>query len=353
MRRFGGLFKREGARFWYFYFWDGDGRKRRRVTLSTGRTNKNKAKERALEYFRELEEADKARAAAPPVPALRDFAATFFQWGECSWIATRHRQGFRFSEDTAAGRRGHLVNHILKRFGDLPLDKITRGDVREWLAGLKVENQSRNHVLNTFRIVLRSAAHKELIPVNPLEGKDMQFRVNAKRRDVFALEEIQTLFPTDEAKLVAIWKYPKYATAFLVLASTGIRSGELRALVWSDVLWEYRALHISRAAKESGRIGGLKTATPMNPDDRVVLLPARTLATLQWWHGKTPHKALQNIVFFGDTPDRPMNRRTLSEHLGPCLERAEIRHAGRTLTPHSFRHGYVSAARREMPQATL
>lgn len=359
-RKLGGLQRRTGKRVWYFWYWEyPEGGRRRRVTRSTRLTNKKTAKEHAENELRKMIAEDERSAAlavrggAAPVPTLQAFAQHFFVWGRCPWIRTRHEQGFRFSEDTAFSRRGHLENHILPRFGDRPLDRISRGEVREWLAGLPVGSQTRNHILNSFRIVLREAADRDLLPANPLEGRGMQFRVIAKRRDVFSVIELQALFPRDEAELLAIWKLPKYATAFLVLASTGIRSGELRALRWADVLWDLRALHIARAAKEGARIGGLKTATPGHPDDRVVLLPARTLDTLRWWSGRTEYGELEDIVFPGESRDRPMNRRTLSEYLEPCIRRAGIDLAGRVLTPHSFRHGYVSMTRREMPRDTL
>ncbi|HOV64787.1 MAG TPA: hypothetical protein PLG43_13015 [Spirochaetia bacterium] len=51
-----------------------------------------------------------------------------------------------------------------------------------------------------------------------------------KARDAFTLEELRTFFPEDKLKLIEIWKTEKYAIAFFILATTWLRSGELRAL---------------------------------------------------------------------------------------------------------------------------
>jgi hypothetical protein len=61
----------------------------------------------------------------------------------------------------------------------------------------------------------------------------------------------------------------------MILASTGIRSGECRAVAWEKVLWEDKALLIDAAVKQKQGIGRTKMRT-----SRVVLLPPRTVETL-------------------------------------------------------------------------
>jgi integrase len=337
------VFKRGGAKTWYFTYWQGD----RRLVRSSGYTTKGKAEAEAERFVAELEAARNGT-----VPTLRQYAQDFFVWGQCPWIKARHEWGKRFSETVAHDRRAHLVNHVFPQFGDLPLDKIERHSVRDWLLELPLSAQSKNHVLFSFRIVLRKAEEDGLIPFNPLE-KIEPLGVKPRERDVFSLEELSKLFPVDREKLLEVWKTPKHVALFFMLASTGLRSGEARALRWADVLWELSALHVARAAKDGGRIGGLKTSTPTRADDRVVLLPQRTADVLKWWYGLSKYSEPQHIVFYGDSPDRPMQRRSISAYLGPCLVRAKIDPAGRRLTPHSFRHGYVSLTRRVLGEATL
>ena len=64
-------------------------------------------------------------------------------------------------------------------------------DIECWLIGLNLSNQTKNHILYSFRIVLKDAELAGKIPANPLEkiepmGKD------AQRRDVFSIEELRT-----------------------------------------------------------------------------------------------------------------------------------------------------------------
>jgi hypothetical protein len=96
----------------------------------------------------------------------RTFAEDFF-----------HDKKRPFSEYHAKARRGHLVNHILPMFGNKRLGDLTQPMIERWLGALRLSTQTKNHVLHSFKIVTRGAE--------------------------------------------------KYAALFMVLATTGIRSGEV------------------------------------------------------------------------------------------------------------------------------
>jgi len=134
----------------------------------------------------------------------------------------------------------------------------------------------------------------------------------------------------------------------LVLASTGIRSGEARALPWRNVLWTDRALLVDRAVKGgsggTGEIGPTKTG-----ETRVVLLPSRTLAELEGWSREQIHDE-DTLVFVGEE-GRPLSAVTVTHALPAAIARmgktaqakglpAPIRVGERNLVVHSFRHGY-------------
>ena len=90
--------------------------------------------------------------------ALERFSGGFFIWGECEWIRRQHGKGISFSRTVAKGRRGHLANHILPRFGATKVRAIRRSEVEDWLASLPaIAQQTKKHILYTFRIVLDEA----------------------------------------------------------------------------------------------------------------------------------------------------------------------------------------------------
>lgn len=129
---------------------------------------------------------------------------------------------------------------------------MNRLEIENWLAGLPLSNQTKNHILYTFRIVLRDAEIAGYIPFNVLE-KIERFGDDAKKRDVFTLEELKSMFPDDYQKLIEIWGSLKHAVCYMILATTGIRTGEVRALYWRHNIAE-GALLIEQAVKADDTI---------------------------------------------------------------------------------------------------
>jgi len=84
------------------------------------------------------------------------------------------------------------------------------------------------------------------------------------------LAELQTLFQEDRLKLSGIWDDLKHATAFLILADCGLRSGELRALRWLSYIKE-KAFLIDSAISKSGSLSATKTG-------QIRLVPVSTKA---------------------------------------------------------------------------
>lgn len=338
------LFQRKGSPSWYCYVWQGS----KRIHLSTGESVKWRAEEKAKKLAAHYR-TGQAMPSGKRI-TLDAFASDFFRWGVCSWIEKQHARNRPFSKDVARSRRSHLDNHILPAFKHYYMDEITRGAVEKWLMGLDLANQTRNHVLFSFRIVLREAEAQGIIGSNPLEKLD-PFAVNAKTtraRDTLSMEELRALFPEDREKLLAVWLLPKHAAAFMVLASTGLRSGELRALQWRHVLWTDHALHVEQSAKLDGTIGATKTG-----DTRIVLLPSRTETELSMWMTKSKHKGTDDLVFYGRSGTHPIAAHTLSNAMGPALERSKIAISGRNIVVHSLRHGYNTYLRRKVPADIL
>ncbi len=208
------------------------------------------------------------------------YAESYFIWGECEWIKRQHTKGKSFSEAVARMRRGHLKNYILPRFKDTRLSSMNALDIEKWLVSIPKSNQTRKHILASLRPILRDAERQGLIPFNPAE-KVEALPQNGKARDTFATDELHKLFPPDTDKLVTVWGSHKYAAAFLMLASTGLRSGELRALRWEDINLTGSYVTVSHAIKSDELDGPTKTGAT-----RVVLLPERTTTILGLYHDR-------------------------------------------------------------------
>jgi integrase len=133
----------------------------------------------------------------------------------------------------------------------------------------------------------------------------------------------------------------------MVLMSTGIRSGELRALRWLHLVRDRRALLIEGAVKHGQSIGGTKSGTV-----RAVLLPGITLSALDWWRSLSPF-AEDGDLMFCLTRGKPLGNGWLTRSLVLALGTAGVDIGDRRISVHSFRHGFNTMARSTLPAETL
>ncbi|MGA2976749.1 MAG: site-specific integrase [Spirochaetia bacterium] len=284
------------------------------------------------------------------IQTLAKYAEDFYVWERCTYIKRQHAKGRSFNRHWALEQRGLLVNYILPRFGDMRLDAINLPAVERWLVDLPLSGQSKNHTLYALRTILREAAAEGILARNPLEHVEPMAK-NTRKRDVFSFDELRLLFPATREKLLAVWGNMKYAALFLTMASTGIREGEARALQWRHVLPDGWLL-IERAVKIDGTIGPLKKRERTG-EPRVVALPSRTRSALSLWHAETPYAEGDDLMFFGDSANHPLNGNTFQGVLARALMSATIERGERVLTTHSLRHTYNTALRRAIPADAL
>ena len=291
------LFRRKGSKVWYFYFYEGN----KRISKSTGKRRKYDAEVLARAFL----DKDKLENIT-----LAEYAKDFYIWDRCTWIKRRHAKGKRFSKIVALNRRGLLTNYIIPEYGHKFMADLNTIEIENWLISLELTGSTKNQLLYTFKAIFKDAELQNVITNNPLE-KIEPMATNPKTRDVFTLQELKVLFPEDETELIYIWKSLKWATCFLTLATTGIRTGEIRALYWRDVLWK-GGLVINKAAKLDGRVGSTKTDKA-----RVVLLPAKTIDLLSRWRDKSPFNQDDEIIFFGSKRNKIIVQSYISVYLRP------------------------------------
>lgn len=333
----------KGKKIYYFYYWKGQ----KRIAQSTGETVKWRAELEAEKFLSKKSGKNLT---------LRAFAKDFFVWGRCRWIENQHRRDHPFSEPVAQSRRSHLENYIFPVWGDYLLRELRPFDINDWLLSLcscekdkqgrELSNQTKNHILFTFRIVMREAESREFIEHNPL-NKVKPLGEKRKKRDIFTLEDLAALFPDDDERLLYIWRSWKHAALFCILASTGIRSGEVRALQIQHVRPD-RWIVIKQAMKANGKAGTTKTNA-----ERVVYLTTKAWHILQSWLEELPFKDPEDYIFIGNQRGRPLAQRNVSMYFHGVLDRAGIDTEGRNLVVHSFRHTWNTYMRRVLPEETL
>lgn len=114
------------------------------------------------------------------------------------------------------------------------------------------------------------------IEVNPIENVECLNKAPDKPRDALTDKEIALLYPTDYEEALKIWESHFNFTIMTLLVTTGMRSGELRALNWKDVIWEDSGILITKSMKDIGGIGSAKEKR-----EKFVRIPHKTLSLLK------------------------------------------------------------------------
>ena len=282
---------------------------------------------------------------------LGEFAEHLFIRGECNWIDRSEQKGWIITREMAQMRRGHLANHILPEFKDREVSSITSAEIDDWLLDLDVANATKNHIMDTFRVVLDEAKRAGLVKEN-LARQIKPFAKNQRNRDILTTDEIRKLFPSEKEKATAVWGEPMWAALFYLLVTTGIRLGEAQALTWNDWIPAksanmMNAIEISKGLKNDKRIGTTKTGKA-----RIAFLHATVLELLKKWKEVSPNIG-ENDLIFSDFGGLPLNRKACLLYFKQILREGEIKTENRNLVVHSLRHTANTVYRKILPDDVL
>lgn len=151
-----------------------------------------------------------------------------------SWVAER-----KLKPRTKATYEKILERFLLPKFGEMPLEAISKAVVREWYSKTAVDTPTqRAHAYGLLRTILHGAVREDLIAVNPamIEGAG-----SAKSdRDV----EPATLA---ELEVMAEAMQPERRAMLLLAAWCALRFGEVTELRRSDVDLESGLIQVRRA----------------------------------------------------------------------------------------------------------
>jgi integrase len=146
---------------------------------------------------------------------------------------------------------------------DRTLGSLTRKDIRQAVSKLTLSRTRISNLLRPLRGALDQTLEDGTINSNPLEGFKIRRAGSGAKQEIdpFTPDEVEALAGTP---LGALWKF---------WAWTGLRSGEVIGLLWSDVAGECESVTVRRAVRR-GRAKGPKTAAGV----RVLrlLAPARS-----------------------------------------------------------------------------
>jgi integrase len=253
------------------------------------------------------------------------------------------------SASSRTGYKAALNKHILPVFGERQLRAIRAVEIQTWLNGYAGKSATQiTYLMAVMKNVFSSACAERMIQSNPTLG----LRRPAPKKP---LEKYA--FDADEKQRIIRAMDGEDGLFLAALYYLGLRGGEALGLQWGDIDLKEGLVHVQRdidyAHGSKAVVGDLKT----EKSDRYVTIPDALLERLQKIRG------LPNAFLFPGSHGKPMPKTSyqrmwlqlmidcgMAERIkdprkqipGKPL-RSDIRFQWKaTVTPHYFRHNYIT-----------
>lgn len=257
-----------------------------------------------------------------PVPPFKHFADKWLKFVSV-------RRSSRTYE-----RYAYIINRVVNpKIGAVPINKITRGDIRDILLAYSEKGYSRSSVelvLTACSGVFNYALDEEVISAVPCRGLIRRLELGRKTDAIrpLSLEDM-------ESALEAVPR--RYYCLFLLLYQTGARIGEALALNWGDIDFKNRLIRIEKTAKDQTIKHSTKTYV-----DRDVEISGRLLPVLEREYKKDVAVCLERGVrpgpVFHEPDGRLLSDNTIRRVWSKACQKIGIGHK----RPHDIRHTFAS-----------
>ena len=274
------------------------------------------------------------------VELTEDSRMTLGEWLD-RWLA-EYKDG-TIRPGTLESYRNYIENYIKPQLGGKQVSLITTQDVQRMYRRLKnggrvredaegskrLSDSTVRHIHTMLHGAMKAAVQAHIIPKNPTENATAP-KLNYKPMQVLSEQELDTF-------LQAVQKDDIWRDFFYTELMTGLRRGEICALMWRDFDAKAGTLKISRTLHSKGQgiyaLGDTKTSqgnrTIILPESVAALLRARKKASISQWIFPQPA-----------SPELPMNPGTAYRRLKTLLEEAGLP----SIRFHDLRHTFATLA---------
>ena len=369
---------------WYFWYRDPDTGKQVRKSCGTSK-NPVFLKRDAENIIEKLLEKDHdylaIRAKVESITIAKMADAMFCEGS--NYLKRRRNDGYIKEDETLKEIKGYLDNFILKNYGHLKPEEIDPVVVDHDLINIDRSGSWRNRAVSILNWILDEAVWLKMIKYKPVLK---YYKRNTKKKSVLSQEEIEKLFPSDFNELSKIWDRAKdvtsegvmFGTLFALMASTGLRNGEARAISPSQLILSdgekitnmagpdgriivnplgkttrkiVYGLIIDRMYNQSDKIVmHLKKGNEINRKMRVAVIPEKTVKYLKHWLDIRPAEPKDLLFSF---KGHRLRGEYVMYRLNIGLKNTGINTEGRILKPHSLRYTYNTKMRRRIPGEKL
>ena len=225
-----------------------------------------KPREKALENRRAVERGEDINRTKGEVPTFRDALEEVLIIHKPTW-----KDGSRHGEIW----RNSLYAYAVPTLGDMPVDKISTGDVLAVLTPIwNTKRDSARRVRQRIGMVMKMAVAQGYRIDNPA-GESVGAalpRGGAEKQHYKALPYPEVAEAIKTVQGSEAWMSTKLAFEFLVLTAT--RSGEVRKATWDEINLEAKVWTIPDSRMKTGK----EHRIPLSPRALEVLAEARDLA---------------------------------------------------------------------------
>lgn len=176
-----------------------------------------------------------------------------FRWSE--WLSEcLKRMKLVHRPSTVINYTAQMGKWINPHWDNLDLHKITKQKVYDTIftdIDSKISPWTRKTILKMVRRIFEMAVEEGILDRNPCAG----IRVNVPEVDQKVLTKTEVGIFLQEAKLTDHRFYPIWAMALM----TGMRSGELFALKWTDIDFDGKTISVSKQWTSKNGFGPTKT----------------------------------------------------------------------------------------------
>jgi integrase len=229
---------------------------------------------------------------------------------------------------------GIIDKNIIPAIGNVPLVRLASTDVNRMTSGMQQRGlaaQTAAHARSVLRLALGQAVEDNILPRN----------IATTRRTAVSVERPAIAATTPElARKISAAFIDHPLGAFVTIAlSTGSRSGELRALRWSDIDFDRKLLRVERTL-QIGADGQLKFESPKSKRSRRMIDLSDDEVNVLLTHRDRQRAARVGSVLVFSRPDgEPLRaaetthafQRALRQAGLPRMRLHDLRHANATL----------------------
>jgi integrase len=166
----------------------------------------------------------------------------------------------------------NLNRHILPRWGDYQLRKVSSVEVEDWLKSLLLASGTKAKLRNLMSAVFRHAIRYGWL--GQYENPIAMVRVSAKRK------RVPTTLTNEEFRALMVELPDRERAIGVICATTGLRVSEVLGLKWEDIDFVSGTANVFRSVTD-GHVEHCKTETSQQPVPLDELTRGELLGA--WW----------------------------------------------------------------------